>query len=113
MVQGMLNTATSRAQQSRERRRHPRTFDRPIHLHIDGKDFETHDWSLGGVWLDGSLDGIAVGSRVSGTIRVTRNGTPGHFDAEVVCISENSHPAIRFLDISTAVLTEMRRHSAA
>jgi hypothetical protein len=89
----------------RERRQHVRITYLRLVLHIDGRRFETVDWSLGGFWITGFRGRSHKGAVLSGTIEHP-DAAGGEFVAEVVA-ADNGDVRARFMEITPAVFVAM------
>lgn len=90
---------------ARERRQHVRITSLPLVMHIDGRRYETVDWSLGGFWITGFRGRSHKGAALSGTIEHPDAGG-GEFVAEVVT-ADNGDVRARFMEITPAVFVAM------
>ena len=90
---------------ARERRQHVRITSLSLVMRIDGRRFETVDWSLGGFWIAGFRGGSHKGAVLSGTIKHP-DASAGEFVAEVVVANDGDIRA-RFMEITPAVFVAM------
>ena len=91
----------------RERRLHPRTQEPYLLLTIDGHEYATLDWSLGGFRLAEFHVELKLKDRIAGKIDPRDGSCPGEFEAEVVRLLENGDIGCRLLEISTATFAAM------
>lgn len=89
----------------RERRQHVRITSLPLVMHVDGRRFETVDWSLGGFWITGFRGQSYKGTILSGRIEHP-DASAGEFVAEVV-IADDGNIHARFMEITPAVFVAM------
>jgi len=92
---------------SRERRVHHRISYPPLHLEIDGKRFKTTDWSLGGFRINGYHEALAIGDRLTGSIKFNKSSVSGTFVAEAVRVGKTGEIGLRLLEITPAVFVAM------
>lgn len=89
-----------------ERRRYQRIELSPLKLKIDGKRYNTVDWSLGGFKIGRYHVPLASGDKVSGRITL-EHGASGEFVAEVVGVREDGEVAFRLVEITPSIFLAM------
>ena len=92
----------------REDRRDRRYPLPPVSITIDGVEYTTVNWSLGGFLLKGEL-GIEVGATISGTLRV--DGSAGFpFTAELIWREvENGSYGFHFTELTPDAVGKLDR----
>jgi hypothetical protein len=90
---------------ARDRRLHVRITSLPLVMHIDGRRFETVDWSLGGFRIIDFRGHSYKDAVLSGTIEHP-DASAGEFVAEVVTADDGDIHA-RFMEITPAVFVAM------
>lgn len=94
-----------------ERRRNQR-FELPsIRLKIDGKRYDSIDWSMGGFKIGRCHLSLVPGDSVTGVITL-EHGESGEFVAEVVAVRADGQVAFRLLEITPRVFLAMGGISA-
>ncbi len=91
----------------KDRRKHARIAAPSLELKIDGRKYQTLDWSLGGLRINGFHADVKPRDRLSGTIAGVGGGGPGEFVAEVLRVSENGDVSLRLLEIAPATFLAM------
>lgn len=102
-----LRTASRRAVGTRERRQHERHAHYPLTVKVEGKRYDTVDWSLGGFRLAGFHRDLERTEKLEGNIDGLDTAKPGRFLAEVVWRNEAGHVGLRFLEITPAFFLAM------
>lgn len=82
-----------------ERRQFPRADEPPMSLVIDGRDYVTRNWSLGGFWIADFAPPVSPGDRLSGALSGRAASTPGEFVAEVVWVDGARNIGLRLLEL--------------
>lgn len=90
-----------------DRRQHARFYDRPMQMDIDGKRYQTLDWSLGGFRIAGYHAPLRPGQRVGGRIDSGDGIVSGDFAAEVVRLTDAGEVGLRFIEVSPATFLSM------
>lgn len=90
-----------------DRRRHRRVYDRPIKVRLEGKHYDTLDWSLGGFLINGYHRTLEVGERLSGKIGPVDGIKAGDFVVEVVRTTDGGDVGVRFIEISSEIFLAM------
>jgi len=88
-----------------DRRRHARRKAPTLRVRIDGRNYRTADWSMGGVRLAGFQGHLRRLERVSGTVAVP-GGPKGPFVAEVMWQRDDT-VGLRFLEVAPSVFFEL------
>ena len=91
---------------TRDRRQHYRLEQPVLTVTIDGKDYATLNWSLGGLRIGGVHPQFSCGQKIDGEIRLPAGGA-GSFVAEVVNAGEDRSLQLRLLEISPAIFVAM------
>ncbi len=89
-----------------DRRHHYRMEQPVLSLTIEGREYTTLNWSLGGLRIGQVPGSLVRGEKVEGSIRLPPGGE-GTFAAEVVDITDQGHTQLRLLEISPAVFVAM------
>ena len=93
----------------REMRRDRRTALPRLIVSIGGKDFEVHDWSLGGFQTTEG-PAVGIGAHVTGKLRVVGHDAAYSFEAEAVrCIRASNGIGFHFLGLSPELVTALDR----
>ncbi len=106
MLRRFLQSLTGPTPQT-DRRHHRRVYDRPINVRMEGKQYDTLDWSLGGFRINGYHRTIEIGERLSGKIGPVNGIKSGDFVAVVVRTVDDGDVGVRFLEISSDVFLAM------
>jgi hypothetical protein len=89
-----------------ERRRHRRNYGHSLSLTIEGKRYETLDWSLGGFRIADFHRPVAPCQQIVG--KVTGRGVrDGEFTAAIVRTPVGGEVGCRWLDISCVTMMSM------
>ena len=93
----------------REMRRDRRTPVPRVVVSIGDKEYEVHDWSLGGFQtVEGPA--IGIGAHVTGTLRIVGRDGEYRFEAEAVrSITANHGIGFHFLGLSPELVTALDR----
>ena len=87
--------------------RHPRVFGHALSVSIEGRSYQTLDWSLSGFRVNDFHRVLAPCQQISGLV-VGRSGIrDGEFTAEIVEAGTASGIVCRWLDISADTLASM------
>ena len=89
-----------------DRRRYVRIVNPPLRLRIDGKRYDTVDWSLGGFKIRRYHRGLSAGDQIQGEIRFD-TVKPGEFVAEVIQVQASGDIGLRLLEITPATFLAM------
>ena len=91
----------------REQRKHPRIYGRPLKLQVDGRRYETADWSLSGMRIAAYPAGVALKTAIAGTILPSGHVRRGDFVAEVVRVLPDGSVGVRFVKLWSETLISM------
>src|ERR1700730_13742270 len=91
----------------REDRRDRRYPLPPVSITIDGVEYVTVNWSLGGFLLSGFDAPAERAQRIAGKLQVSKNVAPVDFTGAVVRVDEpeKGNLAVRFIDLDEATMT--------
>lgn len=90
-----------------DRRHHRRVYDRPIKVRVEGRRYDTLDWSLSGFRINDYHRTLEYGDRLSGTIGPLDGIKAGDFVVEVVRTTDNGDVGVRFIEISSEIFLAM------
>lgn len=90
-----------------DRRHHRRIYDRPIEVEVEGKHYDTLDWSLGGFRINGYHRLLEIGERLSGKIGPVDGIRPGDFIVEIIRTTDDGDVGVRFIEISAEIFLAM------
>jgi hypothetical protein len=91
-----------------DQRQHPRVYDRPLKLLIDGRRYKTLDWSMSGMRIAGYPAAAAVpNATVAGTILASGQVKRGEFVAEVVRVLPDGSVGVRFVKLWSETFISM------
>jgi hypothetical protein len=90
-----------------DKRQHPRVYDRPLKLLIEGHRYETADWSLSGMRIAGYPVGSEPNNTIGGMILASGHVKRGEFVAEVVRILPDSSVGVRFVKLWSETFISM------
>jgi hypothetical protein len=95
----------------REDRRDRRYPLPPVSITIDGVEYTTVNWSLGGFLLGGFEVPIKRGQHIAAKLRVSKDATPVEFTGVVVRVDEpeKGNLAVQFVDLDDATMTLLDR----
>ena len=86
-------------------RRNRRYAMPPLVVVLDGREYRTLDWSLGGFRLGGFAEPTAIATRITGELRPDDAAAPTGFRAEIVRVdAEASEMAARFVEPDEALI---------
>ncbi len=88
-------------------RHHRRVYDRPIKVRVEGKQYDTLDWSLGGFLINGYHRPLEIGECLSGKIGPVDGVKAGDFIVEVVRTIDDGDVGVRFIEISSEIFLAM------
>ena len=92
---------------SRDQRQHPRVYDRPLKLLIDGQRYTTADWSLSGMRIAAYPLGNDPSGAIAGTILASGRVKRGEFVAEVVRVLPDGSVGVRFVKLWSETFISM------
>jgi hypothetical protein len=90
-----------------ERRKHRRIYGHSLSLTIEGKRYETLDWSLGGFRIADFHRPLAPCQQLAGTVIGHSGVRDGEFTAAIVRTTVGGEVGCRWLDISCVTLMSM------
>jgi hypothetical protein len=93
----------------RDKRQHPRVYGRPLKLLIDGRRYESLDWSYSGMRIAGYKLPLRPRDSIAGTILATGHVQRGDFVAEVVRVMPDGSVGVRFIKLWSETLVSMSR----
>jgi hypothetical protein len=91
----------------RDQRQHPRVYDRPLKLLIDGQRYGTADWSLSGMRIANYPLGSGPSAAISGLILGSGRIKRGEFVAEVVRALPDGSVGVRFVKLWSETFISM------
>jgi len=89
----------------RERREHLRVYTEQLRIVIDGAQYMTRDWSLGGFRIADRGGAYKAGDVLAGQVRYGRRGS-GEFVGEVVNADDDGI-GVRFSEITPSLFVAM------
>src|SRR5271154_521686 len=90
-----------------ERRKHRRIYGFSLSLTIEGKSYETLDWSLGGFRIADFHRPLEPRQQIAGTVVGQSGVRGGEFTAAIVRTTVGGEVGCRWLDISCVTLLSM------
>lgn len=90
-----------------DRRHHRRVYDRPLKVRVEGNQYDTLDWSLGGFKINGYHRSLEIGERLTGKIGPVDGIIAGVFVVEVVRTTDDGEVGVRFIEISSEIFLAM------
>ncbi len=91
----------------KDRRKNRRNFDRPLKLKVEGRTYQTLDWSLGGFRIKDYHRPLEIGERITGKVSLPYGGHVGDFVAEIVRATEDGDVGVRILEITSRTFVAM------
>jgi len=90
-----------------ERSKHPRIYGHALNLSIEGRQYQTLDWSLGGFRIVDPHRSMVPRQQIAGEVIGGSGIRGGGFTAEIVRTTIGGEVGCRWLDISAATLMSM------
>ena len=90
-----------------DQRQHPRVYDRPLKLLIDGRRYKTLDWSMSGMRIAAYPAAGGPNATVAGVILAGGQVKRGEFVAEVVRVLPDGSVGVRFVKLWSETFISM------